>query len=48
LNDEGFKASISAGRSGQFDVVSDGTLVYSKDETHRFPEPGEVLGLLRG
>jgi hypothetical protein len=48
LNDEGFDASISAGRSGQFDVVNDGTLVYSKDETRRFPEPGEVLGLLRG
>jgi hypothetical protein len=47
LNDEGFEASISAGRSGQFDVVSDGTLVYSKDATRRFPEPGEVLGLLR-
>jgi hypothetical protein len=48
LNDEGFDASISAGRNGQFDVVDDGTLVYSKDTTRRFPEPGEVLGLLRG
>jgi predicted Rdx family selenoprotein len=48
LNDEGFEASISAGTNGQFDVVTDGTLVYSKAETRRFPEPGEVLGLLRG
>jgi Rdx family len=47
LNDEGYTASIAEGRSGQFDVISDGTLVYSKGETHRFPEPGEVLGLLR-
>jgi hypothetical protein len=28
--------------------VSDGTLVFSKHELHRFPEPGEVLSLLRG
>jgi hypothetical protein len=26
----------------------DGTLVYSKFDTGRFPEPGEVVGLLRG
>jgi hypothetical protein len=48
LNDEGFDASISEGRNSQFDVLHDGKLVYSKDETRRFPEPGEVLGLLRG
>jgi len=29
-------------------VLLDGALVFSKDEVHRFPEPGEVLGLLRG
>jgi len=48
LTDEGFEASIAEGRSGQFDVVNDGTLVFSKHELHRFPEPGEVLSLLRG
>jgi hypothetical protein len=48
LNGEGFDASIREGRNGQFDVVSDGTLVFSKDDVRRFPEPGEVLGLLRG
>jgi len=31
-----------------FDVVADGRRVYSKHETGRFPEPGEVVGLLRG
>jgi hypothetical protein len=27
--------------------VSDGTVVFSKHDVHRFPEPGEVLSLLR-
>jgi hypothetical protein len=39
---------IQTGSEGQFDVVRDGELVYSKQEQHRFPEPGEVLSLLRG
>jgi len=47
LNGEGFEAAIRAGTNGQFDVVSDGALVFSKHELHRFPEPGEVLSLLR-
>jgi predicted Rdx family selenoprotein len=47
LNDEGYEASISEGVSGQFDVVADGTLVFSKHSLNRFPEPGEVLSLLR-
>jgi len=29
-----------------FDVVVDGRLVYSKRETGRFPEPGEVPRLV--
>lgn len=33
--------------SGQFDVLRDGDLVFSKQQVHRFPEPGEVLALLR-
>jgi len=31
-----------------FDVVVDGRKVFSKHETGRFPESGEVIGLLRG
>jgi len=27
--------------------MNDGKLVFSKEEQHRFPEPGEVLGLLQ-
>jgi selT/selW/selH-like putative selenoprotein len=30
------------GSGGIFDVTVDGTLVYSKDQTGRFPDPGEV------
>jgi predicted Rdx family selenoprotein len=35
------------GKSGIFDVHLDGELLFSKYETFRFPEPGEVEGLLR-
>jgi selenoprotein W-related protein len=35
------------GSGGVFDVVVDGKKVFSKHETGRFPEPGEVLALLR-
>jgi len=34
------------GSGGVFDVVVDGIKVYSKHDTGRFPEPGEVAGLL--
>lgn len=42
----GVEAKLTKGSGGVFDVVVDGTLVYSKRETGRFPEPGEVVGLL--
>jgi hypothetical protein len=29
-----------------FDVKVDGKLVFSKKELHRFPERGEILGML--
>ncbi len=32
---------------GRFEVVFDGQLIYSKLETRRHAEPGEVLGLVR-
>jgi len=35
------------GSGGIFDVVVDGAKVYSKHATGRFPEPGEVVGLLQ-
>jgi predicted Rdx family selenoprotein len=48
LTDQGFDAAIQPGRSGQFDVISDGELLFSKQQVERFPEPGEVLALLQG
>jgi len=35
------------GSSGVFDVTADGTLVYSKHQTGRFPENAEVLQALQ-
>jgi selT/selW/selH-like putative selenoprotein len=48
LSREGFDASAKPGSKGQFDVLNDGELVYSKAKEHRFPEQGEVLSLLQG
>jgi predicted Rdx family selenoprotein len=39
-------ASVTPGGKGQFDVVRDGELVFSKHELGRFPDGGEILGLL--
>ncbi len=35
-----------AGGSGQFDVVADGSTVFSKRQAGRFPDLPEVLDLL--
>jgi predicted Rdx family selenoprotein len=42
----GYDAFVTPGSGGQFDVLADGTLVYSKATTGRFPDDGEVAGLL--
>jgi selT/selW/selH-like putative selenoprotein len=42
----GHDASITPGSGGQFDVLADGALVFSKAATGRFPEDGEVAELL--
>ncbi len=34
------------GKPGQFDVVADGKVLFSKHATGRFPETAEILGLL--
>jgi predicted Rdx family selenoprotein len=44
---EGFEAEALAGGKGQFDVLADGAMVFSKHETGRFPEDGEILEGLR-
>jgi predicted Rdx family selenoprotein len=47
LNANGIAATDIPGGKGQFDVVRDGELVFSKHETGRFPEDGEILTALR-
>jgi predicted Rdx family selenoprotein len=46
LTEAGLDARVLPGSSGQFDVVRDGALVFSKRDARRFPEPGEALSLL--
>ena len=46
LQGAGFDAEAIPGNKGQFDVLADGRLVFSKDEVGRFPEDGEVLAAL--
>jgi len=46
LNANGISAEANEGGNGQFDVLRDGDLVFSKHETGRFPEDGEVLAAL--
>jgi selenoprotein W-related protein len=40
-------AQLVAGHGGVFDVTVDGKKVFSKRSQGRFPEEGEVLGLIR-
>jgi hypothetical protein len=46
LGAKGFDAVVIGGEKSQFDVVADGRLVFSKQQSGRFPEPGEVLAAL--
>jgi predicted Rdx family selenoprotein len=47
LNANGIDASDIPGGKGQFDVLKDGDLVFSKHEAGRFPDDGEILAALR-
>ena len=42
----GVEAELVAGSNGVFDVVVDGKLIYSKNQTGRFPDPDEILAEL--
>jgi len=46
LSGEGFDAEAIPGSKSQYDVIADGVLVFSKAETGRFPEEGEVRAAL--
>jgi selT/selW/selH-like putative selenoprotein len=42
----GLDASLQRGQSGQFDVLVDDKLIYSRFETGRFPEEEDILKIL--
>ena len=46
LNSNGIASSIVEGAKSQYDVFSDGELVFSKQREGRYPEEDEVLALL--
>jgi selenoprotein W-related protein len=43
----GVDSKLIAGSGGVFEVTADGSPVFSKKEAGRFPEPGEVAGILK-
>jgi len=44
----GVESELIAGGGGIFDVVVDGDMVFSKHQTGRFPEPGEIVKMIKG
>jgi predicted Rdx family selenoprotein len=46
LSESGYEAFAVEGVKSQYDVVADGTLVFSKQREGRFPEDDEVVTLL--
>jgi hypothetical protein len=46
LRERGVEAKATAGGTGQFDILRDGELVFSKHEQHRFPGEAEVERLV--
>jgi Rdx family len=46
LNAAGHEAFAVEGAKSQYDVVADGTVVFSKQQVGRFPEHDEVMELV--
>jgi hypothetical protein len=46
LSDAGHDAEAFEGERSQYDVVADGSLVFSKQREGRFPEEDEILRAL--
>jgi len=44
----GAKVELIASSGGVFEVIADGRSLFSKKQLGRFPEDGEILGLLAG
>ena len=39
---------LIAGSGGVYEIIADGRLIFAKSEARRFPEPGEIVALLKG
>jgi predicted Rdx family selenoprotein len=46
LNEAGHEATIEEGGKGQYDVLANGELIFSKQREGRFPEQAEIRALL--
>jgi len=46
LNNAGHEATIEEGAKSQYDVLADGSVLFSKQEQGRFPDGPEILALL--
>jgi len=46
LTERGIEAKATPGGRGQFDILRDGELVFSKHREHRFPGEAEVQRLV--
>ena len=46
LSEAGHEARPVEGAKSQYDVIADGSVVFSKQERGRFPEDDEILDLL--
>ena len=46
LAEQGHEARAVAGERSQFDVVADGSVVFSKQREHRYPELDEIVAAL--
>jgi selT/selW/selH-like putative selenoprotein len=43
----GVEADVLVGNRGQFDVMANGALIFSKQTEERFPEADEIIDALR-
>lgn len=43
----GADIELVAGSNGVFDISMDGTMIFSKFEKKRFPQPDEIIELIR-
>jgi selenoprotein W-related protein len=43
----GAESTLIPGGGGVFDVTVDGKIIFSKKSVGRFPEPGEIVGMIQ-